>query len=55
MKMNWVQLFSSSFLFFHRFLLQKERTCYHFIDCVRVRVLAEADLKDSFIFLRLNF
>ena len=43
------------FFAFHRFSLPKKGTCYHFIDDICVRVCAEAGLKDSFFFLRLNF
>ena len=57
MRMNWTQLLSSfflSFFFFPSIFIAKKGATYHFIDDVRVRVCAEAGLKDSF-FLRLNF
>ena len=55
MRMNWAHLLSVFFLFvFHQFSSKKKRVCCHFIDDVRVRVCAEACLKDSFFFLRLN-
>ena len=56
MRMKWAQLLSSTsfFLFFFFFCFssifftKKKKTCYRFIDEVRVQVCAEADLKDSF-------
>ena len=57
--MNWAQLLSCVFFFFFFFCFlsifrsckeTKEAPCYRFIDDVRVRVCAEAGLKDSFFF-----
>ena len=57
LRVSWERIgrisFPVFFFAFHQFSSQK-RVCYYFIDDIRVRVCAEAGLKDSF-FLHLIF